>query len=309
MIPVRAQGDEPAEARRFREEYKRGCEELVAFYSAITIEGSEDFQARGHKTEWEFASTAGKLRLVERRRSVREGAPSPLSAIVATPQLSFLLTRKEESSPYVVERMGRISAEELTRFEQGMIIRKTQLPWAPFSINGKPILELFGDQTFTIKRVEERTEAGQRVVRMAFEHSLENDQKAEGWVDLLPDSSWVVQAFETNAVVANPNGEKFKVGGHGVNEYLGYASGVPLIRKFTVWTTGEHGARSKDRLFEATKILPGAVPNSAFTPEAFGIVMSPAARPIPIVWYFGGLAAVCAALAALFWFLQSRKAM
>jgi hypothetical protein len=301
------QVEEPPEARRFRDDYATAVPRLRAFYSSIRMEGTADNQDAGLWIAWKYAASNDLMKLEEVDSRSSDGEARSLSASVVGPQAILLLSRDDKTRPYRVERTAPVSRADTAAFAQSTIMRLALPAWASHSVIGMPVSELLATPGFVITGSDRRDENGREILRVTFKLTSPPQPETEGWIDFLPESAWVVLGCEMTATVKDAKGVDMRIGRHSEVVYEGEADGLPLVKRLLMWTSGPAG-RSKGQIYEVSRLTPGVVPTSEFTPEAFGIRTEPAPRPIPIAWYLGGLSLLCASMGALFWWLQRRSA-
>lgn len=298
---------EPPEARQFREDYGAAAPRLKALYSSIRMEGTAENQDSGLWKAWKYAASNGLMRLEEVDSRSSDGEAQSLSTAVVGAEANFVLSRDDRTRPYRVERMAAAGTADTTMFAQSTIMRLALPAWAPYSVMGTSVFDLLAMPGFVIAGIDRRDENGRKIVRVSFRLTNPPQPETEGWIDFLPESGWAVLGCEMNATVKDAKGVDMRVGRHSEVVYEGEAQGLPLVKRLLMWTSGPAG-RSMGQVYEVSRLTPGVVPTSEFTPEAFGIRTDPAPRPIPIAWYLGGLSLLCASLGALFWWLQRRSA-
>jgi len=313
-------GDEAAR-ERFLKEYPEANQQLENFYTNLQMEfvlkvpltKVFDEQPRVRAVDWRIREFRYFANGSSHRLDVFSEDNDSTVSYVATPDLSFKVSRKSGAGQHRLERLSTDSAEDYERQLRAIhhISRiVTNIPYGFGPDNN--IRDLLWADHRTIEKVEQMEQPdGTVVVQVDWrEHSPEDELDnylQYGKFTFLPDSDWSIQKLQFFTPIENPEtGKTIDAPETIVVSYEGEHEGVPLLKSSEQWM-GKAEFDIPRTTAEVQKITPEPAPEDAFTLAAFGIRTDPAPQPVPVTYYLIGLSLACVVLVFVFRYLQKRS--
>lgn len=204
-----------------------------------------------------------------------------------TSNASFLLRRKSSSAPYSIASLG--NANYIGKIVGGLLERYL---FAPFSVSGVPVSEMFSDPTFRITKVTEVQKDQFCLLKIDYSYKSKEHDLGPGWILVSPQQGWVMRAYECEFSDRKP-GRRLSC----TIEYDGEKGEIPIPRRVVETYHIENERRNS---YEFKTISFNSVDPDEFTLSYFGV---PDITKVGKDWsvantayYFFGLAATFLAI-------------
>lgn len=290
-------------ASRFDAEYPAAFQKLNEFYSRSRITIKE--VTKDGSLTYKYSGNGVSFRCDETSRFDCDERPAPEHVIVANPELSFRLSKGVDSDNFSVLSMGKAEGRKLEGMVNMIRLRATPA-FASYCFFEFPIPEFIKQNSY--KKIHETrvTYGATDRIRIEWDSPMSKDRKRTGYFEFDPDRCWAITEYQIQFERFDKTKDRVVTSGRNARiEYSGQIAGVPLIKAIEIRPLGVGDAPPSSTL-SVESLLPGAAPDAAFKPEAFGLGVK-AAPPAPLAAYFLALAGLSAATAIGFRLLRNRQ--